>query len=87
MQTEAQRRSEYLVNLAKLRETPAFAWFMEKCVKAKHEEAEKQLHSLRGVTPEQREVAAHLAESLRQILEWPEDQFTRNNGERPPEGA
>jgi hypothetical protein len=87
MQTEAQRRSEYLVNLAKLRETPAFAWFMEKCVGEMHKSAEKQLHNTRNVTPEQREIAAHVVELLGQILEWPEDQFTRNNGEKPPGGA
>ncbi|MCG3768882.1 MAG: hypothetical protein JW394_1003 [Nitrospira sp.] len=77
--TAAAIKSETLTNLARLRETPAFAWFMEKCVRPMHEEAERRLHDTRNIMPEQREIAAHVADALRQIIEWPDDQFTRNN--------
>lgn len=74
-------RSETLVNIAALRRTPAFAWYVEKCIQPLHDEAERTLHAVRGVTKEEREIAAHLAAKLREVLGWVDDQYSRHNGD------
>lgn len=74
--TQDEEDREYLAHLAVLARTPAFDWFIARAVRPDWEQAERDLHDLKK-SKDEREVALHVATSLKKVLDWYADQWER----------
>lgn len=72
-QSREQRIAQILSHCSDLLASPAFAWFLESAVKPGLDVTEARLRAL-GTSPAEREIAAHVAHALREVLEFAENQ-------------
>lgn len=59
-------------NASQLLQLPAFQWFLQECVMVKFKE-QRAIALNRQRTPEDRDVALAIADSLEDVLKWAEE--------------